>query len=193
VAPLKQAGPDIDNCRKGLKTGEWITTTARVDGAKISVWLNGAFCLDYAFTNPEHLSGNIFALQSHPPYDLVEWDYVKVRKLNVQGCTNPKASNFDPEASKDDGSCIAPVAIASGASVPALAASVRGNAVFFDIPWPGKFTAFLTDAEGKPGGRTEGTGPLRNLHMTIPGSGIRFLDVAAAGKRQRIRLIGAGF
>jgi hypothetical protein len=193
VAPLKQTGPDIDNCRKGLKTGEWITTTARVDGANISVWLNGIFCLDYAFTNPDHLAGNIFALQSHPPYDLIEWDYVKVRKLNVPGCTNPKAPNFDPEASKDDGSCILPVALASGVSPSRPTASVRGNAVAFDIPWPGRFTAILEDVNGKAVGRQEGTGPLRNLHMSLPGPGIHFLDVTSGGRRQRIRVGGAGF
>lgn len=86
---LQSKGQNIDNCRRTLKVGEWTTTVARIDGAKISLWLNGTHCLDYTFTNTEHLNGSIFALQSHPPFDAIEYEYVRMRKLNISGCTNP--------------------------------------------------------------------------------------------------------
>ena len=70
---LAFSGQNIDNCRRTLKVGEWMTTTSIIKGNQSSVWLNGVWCLDYTLTKVDNLQGTIFALQSHPPFDLIQY------------------------------------------------------------------------------------------------------------------------
>lgn len=183
VGFLQFDGQNIDNCRRTLAVGQWTTTHARFNGAKVSVWLNGTHCLDYTLTNAEHLNGSIFALQSHAPFDLVEWESVKVRKLNVRGCTNPKATNYNAEATLDDGSCSIPSALAA-APKPLRTLQVidtpEGPAAVLSLPDPA--TVRLLDVWGKTLAttriQTPGTHPIR-----LPGRGIFFIEVDAASQR----------
>ena len=55
---------DKEDERKMLIEGKLDELWEVRDGAKVSLWLNGAHCLDYTFTNAEHLSGSIFAFAS---------------------------------------------------------------------------------------------------------------------------------
>lgn len=191
AAFLKQDGPDIDNCRRSLKVGDWTTTTARVEGSKISIWLNGTFCLDYTFTNTEHLNGSIFALQSHPPFDLIEWKSIRIRKLNVPGCTDVKATNFNPEATNDDGSCQLPTSLTSAPAWSAYAASAAsGSVVTYSIPGAGRYSLRLLDVNGALVGQARGDGPVANAKMALPRPGIYFLEMNAAGAHSRRRIDG---
>jgi hypothetical protein len=173
-----------------LKVGEWTTTTARIDGAKISLWLNGTFCLDYTFTNAEHLDGNIFAIQSHPPFDLIEWESIKMRKLNVLGCTNKNAPNYNPEATKDDGTCRPPVSLEIASAAMGATISVSGNLVSYDIPAAGPYTARLLDVNGAVAGTASGKGPLRGGKLELSRPGIYFLELTSAGTHTRHRIDG---
>ena len=188
VGFLQFDGQDIDDCRRTLAVGSWMTTTARFDGAKVSLWLNGAHCLDYTLTNAEHLSGSIFALQSHPPFDLIEWESVKIRKLNVKGCTNPKATNYNPEATNDDGTCVVPSGLAAAGLRKARVVIVAGSAVDYSIPEGGRYSARLLDVNGAVAGEAAGLAPVRNARLMLPRPGIYFLEIHASGIDSRHRL-----
>lgn len=188
VGFLQFDGQNIDNCRRSLAIGQWMTTTARFDGAKVSLWLNDVHCLDYTLTNAEHLSGSIFALQSHPPFDLIEWESVKIRKLNVKGCTNPKATNFNPEATNDDGSCLIPSALAAADIGKARMVTLHGSAVDYSIPEGGRYTARLLDVNGVVAGEAAGLAPVHDARLMMPRAGIYFLEIEASGIGSRHRL-----
>jgi hypothetical protein len=189
AAFLQFDGQNIDNCRRTLKVGEWTTTTARLEGAKISLWLNGTFCLDYTFTNAEHLDGNIFAIQSHPPFDLIEWQSIKIRKLNVSGCTNPKATNYNAEATKDDGSCKMPTGLTSMERKEWKGSvAMSGSTVTYDIPEAGEYRVRLLDVNGAVAGRAAGNGPVVAGELRLDRPGIYFLEVDAAGAHTRHRI-----
>jgi hypothetical protein len=191
VGFLQFDGQNIDNCRRTLAVGQWMTTQARFDGAKVSVWLNGTHCLDYTLTNAEHLTGSIFALQSHPPFDLIEWDAVRIRKINVKGCTNPKATNYNPEATNDDGSCVVPSALAQRAPAPRRDVSAletpEGAALAWDIADRGTATVTLHDAWGKTLSTRTVAAPGMGL-LPLPGRGIYFVEIESAGRLTRHRI-----
>jgi hypothetical protein len=189
VGFLQFDGQGIDDCRRTLAVGQWMTTTARFDGAKVSVWLNGTHCLDYTLTNAEHLNGSIFALQSHPPFDLIEWEKVRIRKLNVPGCTDPKATNHDPEATLDDGSCVLPVGLARSMERRAPGARVVRSGVEYSVPGRGPYRLRLLDVEGAVVAEAAGLGPAESGRLELPGPGIYFLESESAGFRSRSRLL----
>ena len=187
AAFLQFDGQNIDNCRRTLKVGDWTTSTARIDGAKISLWLNGTHCLDYTFTNAEHLENGIFALQSHPPYDLIEYDYIKMRKLNVLGCTNPKATNYNPEATKDDGKCIIPSGLMSReTAAPKIA--VTASTVSWSLSSAGEYRVRLVDVNGAVAARASGNGPVASASFRLDRPGIYFLEIESAGQHSRHRV-----
>ncbi|MDB5106629.1 MAG: secreted glycosyl hydrolase [Fibrobacteres bacterium] len=188
AAFLQFDGQDIDNCRRTLKVGEWTTATARVNGANVSVWLNGAHCLDYVLTKAENLEGTIFALQSHPPFDMIEYNSIKLRKLNVAGCTNPKATNYNAEATNDDGSCKLPTGLNRIASNMAPSVTVSGLAVQYRLPDAGRYLVRLVDAYGVVAKEIRGIGPVTDGRMDLPGKGIYFLDVDSHGALSRTKV-----
>ena len=191
AAFLQFDGQNIDNCRRTLKVGEWTTATTRMDGPKIQVWLNGVYCLEYNFTNAEHLGAGIFAIQSHPPFDLIEWDYIRMRKLNVLGCTNPKATNYNPEATKDDGSCTVTTLTGGMSREPDTwqgNVSVSGSKVSFAIPSAGAYRVRLLDVNGAVAGRASGNGPVAEGSLKLDRPGIYFLEIDAGGMHTRQRI-----
>lgn len=179
VGFLQFDGQNIDNCRRTLAVGQWMTTAARFDGAKVSVWLNGTHCLDYTLTNTEHLNGSIFALQSHPPFDLIEWEHVKIRKLNIRGCTNNKASNYNPEATIDDGSCQVPNGVMQSREAARPRVRAEGAKVAYAIPEGGAWTVSLVDVNGAVAARKAGTGKVADGRLELPGRGIWFVEIRA--------------
>ena len=185
VAFLQFDGQDIDNCRRTLAIGAWTTATARIDGPNVSVWLNGAHCLDYVLTKAEHLNDAIFALQSHPPFDLIEWNSIKIRKLNVPGCTNPKATNYNAEATKDDGTCIVPVANMVATQNFAKSIKVSASTVTYSLPEAGNYLVRLVDLHGIVAKEVQGNGPAMDGKMELPGQGIYFLEVTLNGIHSR--------
>ena len=187
AAFLQFDGQNIDNCRRTLKVGEWTTATTRMNGPKIQVWLNNVFCLEYTFTNSEHLEGGIFALQSHPPFDLIEWEYVKMRKLNVKGCTNPKAQNYNAEATIDDGSCQVTTLLGAAAKEWKGTFSVTGSSVTYGIPEAGAYRARLLDVNGTVAAKASGYGPIEAA-LPLPRAGIYFLEIDAGGLHTRHRI-----
>jgi hypothetical protein len=188
AAFLQFDGQNIDNCRRTLKVGDWTTATARVDGSKIQVWLNKTFCLEYTFTNTEHLNGAVFALQSHPPFDEIDWQSVKLRKLNVAGCTNPKATNYNPEATKDDGSCIVPSGLAArGTRNWEGRVALSGSTVTYAIPYAGPWRLRVVDVGGGVAGRASGYGASEG-GIALEKPGIYFAEVDAGGFHTRHRL-----
>lgn len=188
VGFLQFDGQNIDNCRRSLAVGSWMTTTARFDGAKVSLWMNGTHCLDYTLTNAEHLGGSVFALQSHPPFDLIEWESVKIRKLNVRGCTNAKATNYNPEATIDDGTCQVPNALAGMSREPGPWARVSGARVAYGIPGSGPWSLRLVDVAGAVTHAEAGAGPVAEGRLAAPGRGIYFLEIRSAGALTRRRI-----
>ena len=189
AAFLQFDGQNIDNCRRTLKVGDWTTATTRFEGSKISVWLNGTWCLDYTFTNAEHLENYIFAIQSHPPFDLIEWDSIKMHKLNISGCTNPKATNYNSEATKDDGSCKMPVLMMSREkAIEDRIVKVAGSYATFTIAAKGEYRARLLDVNGAVAGRAAGYGPVAEGKLKLDRPGIYFLEIDAGGFHSRHRI-----
>jgi hypothetical protein len=180
AAFLANTGQNIANCRNTLKVGQWTTTAARLNGNKISLWLNGVFCLDYTFTNAEHLNGSIFALQSHPPFDMIEYEYIRMRKLNVPGCTNKDAPNYNPDATIDNGTCT-PVAVRAKTEKWNASIALSGSVVTFGIPQSGKFTVRLLDVNGTVVGSASGEGPVLSAKLPVANPGLYFLEVNSAG------------
>jgi hypothetical protein len=185
---LQFDGQDIDNCRRTLKVGEWTTTTTRVNGANVSLWLNGVHCLDYVFTKAENLEGTLFALQSHPPFDMIEYNSIKMRKLNIKGCTNPKATNYNPEATIDSGTCIIPVKISPLAHSLAPFVKVSNSVVKYTLPRTGNYLIKLVDVFGIVAKEIRGVGPVLDGKLSLPGRGIYFLEVDSDGFYSRHRI-----
>jgi hypothetical protein len=183
AAFLANTGQNIANCRATLKVGEWTTTTARLNGNKISLWLNNVHCLDYTFTNAEHLNGHIFALQSHPPYDLIEYEHVKIRKLNVQGCTNKSSPNYNPEATIDNGTCLPSTTMGMSVEKWKGSYAVSASVLTYGIPESGPYEVRLLDVNGSVAGTARGEGPVRNASLRIDHPGLYFLEVNSAGSR----------
>lgn len=189
---LVNSGQHVDDCRRSLKVGDWMTTTARFNGSSFSLWLNGAHCLDYTFTKVEHLQGTIFALQSHPPYDPIDYKSVRIRKLNVAavaGCTNPSASNYNPQATQDDGSCKLTSLIGSRDIAQSARVYRNGAAVRFDIPTPDRYSVRLVDAFGIVLREESGMGPRVAREFALPSRGIYFLEMETRGSLARHRII----
>lgn len=176
--------PKVDHtvaCRQTVVVNQFMTTVARFDGANVSLWLNGVHCLDHTVTLAEDLVPGVFSIQSHPPYDLITWSSIKIRKLHVKGCMNSAASNYNPEATEDDGSCKTVStngALARTMLTPSI--SVSASKVSYSIPRSGKFSVRILDVNGAEATHSEGVGPISGS-LNIAHAGIYFVEVKSAG------------
>ncbi len=189
---LQFDGQDIDDCRRTLHVGEWTTATSRIHGDSVSVWLNKVHCLDYKFTDPAFLSGTIFSIQTHPPHDLIEWQSIKIHKLGgpeVLGCTNSKASNYNPKATKDNGTCTV-TSITNGMQVKMMPSiTVSESKVNYSVMQPGKFSLRLIGADGIVLSQFEKIGPVMNSTLALPTHGIYFLELNVNGIRSQQKIL----
>lgn len=170
VGFLVNSGQNVDDCRRTLKVGEWMTTTARFKGPDVSLWLNGVHCLDYRLTKIDHLTGSIFALQSHPPFDRIDYRSVRIRNLETPSVSAPPAA-----------------APAAGRSLAVAAAMARVR-----LESAGPWRARLRDARGTLLREAFGAAGSQEVSMPLPGRGLFSLEVTAHGQTSRHRIASVG-
>jgi hypothetical protein len=186
---LANTGQNIDNCRKTLKVGQWMTTTAIINENQASIWLNGVWCLDYTLTKVDNLQGTIFALQSHGPFDLIQYKSIKIRRPGIKGCMTLTDPKYNPEASIDSGCTPSGMRTKVAALEKKPFLKVNHGELYYSLPGSGMYTIRLVDVFGAVAKQFTGAGSVDNAKLPLPSSGIFFFELEYQGTISRHRVL----
>src|SRR6185369_7157007 len=130
----------VTACRQTQKAyPQWNLTRARVQGNKITGYLNGTKCYEYTIgsSQTDWLKAGIFGLQYHGTGGTVEYRSIRLKLL-----TSPPSAARPPEPG----------------GVRLQAEGGRGY-ITFAVEAPGKYTLTVADLFGRTIGKFDGTGP----------------------------------
>ncbi len=182
-------GNNIENCRSTLKVGDWTTTTTSINKDQLSIWLNGVWCLDYTLTKVDNLQGTIFGLQIKPPFDLIQYKSIKIRRLNKKGCMTVTDPKYNPEATIDSGCTVVRLRPNAWALKNKSFLKVSDGVLDYSLPGSGKYSIRLLDVFGVVAKQFNGEGPILNAKLPLPSQGIFFFELEYLGIISRHRVL----
>lgn len=157
----------VTACRQTQKAyPKWNVTRARVQGNKITGYLNDAKCYEYTIgpSQTDWLKAGIFALQYHGTGGTVEF-----RSLRLKLLTLPTSAAHPAQA----------------AAFRLMAEGARRSMVY-DVGVPGKYTLTVADLNGRMAGKIEGRGPVMGERLPMPRPGLYWVRIrSSAGESIR--------
>jgi hypothetical protein len=161
----------VTACRQTQKPyPQWNVTRARVEGNKITGYLNGSKCYEYTIgaTQTSWLKAGIFGLQYHGTGGTVEFRSIRLKLLNLEPSA-ARPSRHLAKGMRADGS--------------------RG-AFTFSIGEAGRYDVTVEDVSGRVAKRIAGTGPVPGSRVSMPSPGLYWVRMrTSAGESVRKILV----
>lgn len=151
----------VTKCRQAQKTyPSWNLTRARVEGNKITGYLNDVKCYEYTIgpTQTDWLKAGIFALQYHGTGGTVEYRSIRLKLLNV-----PVTAVHPPKA--------------AGAYVKAEGGR---QSISFGLRAPGRYSVTVASITGRVVKRLTGTGPVAQGRIPLPKPGLYWVHIRSS-------------
>ena len=158
----------VTACRQTQKPyPQWNVTRARVQGNKITGYLNDAKCYEYTIgsSQTDWLKAGIFGLQYHGAGGTVEYRSLRLKLLKIPATSDVHRSNAPGDRLKEEG----------------------GRRAFaFAIGAPGGYTVTVADLRGRVAKRLAGIGPVPEGRIEIGTPGLYWVRIrSAAGESVR--------
>jgi hypothetical protein len=157
----------VTACRQTQKPyPQWNITRARVEGNKITGYLNGSKCYEYTIgaTQTSWLKAGIFGLQYHGTGGTVEFRSIRLKLLNI-----PTKAMYRAHVAGDR-----------------LRGGIGGRVINFAVGAPGKYSLTVADLNGRTAKRRAGIGPVREGRIAMEKPGMYWVRIqSAAGESLR--------
>lgn len=157
----------VTACRQTQKPyPQWNVTRARVEGNKITGYLNGSKCYEYTIgaTQTSWLKAGIFGLQYHGTGGTVEFRSIRLKLINIPTTAMNRAYVAGDR----------------------LEADIGRRAFNFAVRAPGKYTLTVADPSGRVAKRLEGIGPVGEGRVAMEKPGLYWVRIrSAAGETLR--------
>lgn len=157
----------VTACRQTQKAyPQWNVTRARVQGNKITGYLNDTKCYEYTIgsSQTDWLKAGIFGMQYHGTGGTVEYRSIRLKLLNI-----PTSAKALPSAAGDR-----------------MKAEGGRLSIAFSVRVPGKYTLTVAVLDGRSVVKVEGTGPVSAQRIPIARPGLYWVRIrSAAGESVR--------